>query len=80
MSRDPFTLEIVKDALVAIGHEMLSSLPSFLGFIPSSRAICTWTCERPWRLRAVIQSCRSLGMRGGFAGMSGHPPLVDHRR
>ena len=26
MSRDPFTLEIVKDALVAIGHEMFDAM------------------------------------------------------
>src|SRR5271166_4883777 len=36
----------------------LSSLPNFLGFSPSSRAICTCACERWWRLRASTQSWR----------------------
>jgi hypothetical protein len=43
----------------------LSSFPSFFGFIPSSRAICTCSCDRWKRRRASIQGCK-LGIRGCF--------------
>ena len=35
----------------------LSSLPSFAGFIPSSRAICTWAWNKWWSLRASTRAC-----------------------
>src|SRR6266446_6456773 len=44
----------------------LSNFPSFFGFIPSSRAICTCSCDR-WNLRrASIQGCKFAGIRGCF--------------
>src|ERR1700682_4398000 len=44
----------------------LSSFPSFFGFIPSSRAICTCSCDRRNLRRASIQGCKFAGIRGCF--------------
>src|SRR5258708_3529753 len=44
----------------------LSSFPSFFGFIPSSRAICTCSCDRRNLRRASIQGCKFAGIRGSF--------------
>src|ERR1700686_5536162 len=47
----------------------LSSFPSFFGFIPNSRAICTCSSDR-WNLRrASIQGCKFAGMRARFFAM-----------
>src|SRR5436309_13794244 len=43
----------------------LSSFPRRLGFIPNSRAIWTWACDRPCRLRASIHAC-IVGFNFGF--------------
>src|ERR1700730_15719876 len=51
---------------VHVSWSWLSSFPSFFGFIPSSRAICTCSCDK-WNLRrASIQGCKFGGTRGCF--------------